>query len=196
MLATASMSVERRHSFAKSLCSTKARPAAKPFCGARLPRAMCSGWPVTRVWPMLERWPKVNSEQGLNKLLAAGMKFEPLAAEVGVDAAFVAVGVADLIACLGEYDLGDEQNSGEGEAAWSHVFFFAEFFAGLLGARFLAAFGGGEIFVGAGGVSADAARARPSVEDFFARVGDLITASLDGCATQLTPRSALVTAAM
>src|ERR1035438_8399056 len=43
------MSQLSRHSEAKSLCSTKARPAPKPFCGERLPTAMCMGWPITRV---------------------------------------------------------------------------------------------------------------------------------------------------
>src|SRR6185312_847207 len=39
-----------------SLCLAYARPAPNPFCGAILPTAMCSGWPVNNTCAQPTGW--------------------------------------------------------------------------------------------------------------------------------------------
>ena len=94
---------------------------------------------------------------GLRKLLPAGMKLQPLTAEIGLDAAFVTGLVTNLIAGLRPRHVRDEDHGQQCERAPLHLVL------GVVRAFFGAAFLEAVFFGGAGMVAAVATRGTPGI---------------------------------
>jgi hypothetical protein len=121
------------------------------------------------------------------------MKLQPLAAEFGLDAAFVTGLVTNLIAALRQRGTRNEDNGQQCERAPLHCFL------GVFRAvrRFATAFFAADFFGGAGVLAAVVATAKPGtvLRRSFRGLGAETAATSAGCGDAV-PRRALVTAAM
>src|ERR1700719_3598272 len=120
------------------------------------------------------------------------MELQPLAAEIRLDAAFVAGLVTDLIAALCQRSLRNQNYGQQCDRAPLHFFL-----GGFRAVRFATAFFDPDFFVGAGILAAPAATAEPGTvaRRPFARLGADTATRSAGCGGTV-PRRALVTAAM